>query len=111
MVFGSLVDHTRKKRVMLASSAASVVLYGAALATYLVAGEAAVTRVSGHGLWLFILVVMLGVIGGNIRLLALPTLVTAMVEPERRDRANGLVGMVARVGFLLTSGLSGFLVA
>lgn len=109
--FGSLVDHHRKKRVMLASSAASLALYAAALATYALAGEEAVTRVEAPGLWLFILVVMLAVIAGNLRLIALPTLVTAMVEPERRDRANGLVGMVTGIGFLLTSGLSGFLVA
>src|SRR3546814_16189869 len=51
------------------------------------------------------------VICGNIRMIALPTLVTALVEEDRRDKANGLVGMVTGMGFLLTSGISGFLVA
>src|SRR3546814_9253198 len=54
---------------------------------------------------------MLAVICGNIRMIALPTLVTALVEEDRRDKANGLVGMVTGMGFLLTSGISGFLVA
>jgi len=109
--FGSLVDHNRKKRIMLASSAASFVLYGASLAAYALAPEAALAQVEGATLWGFILLVMLGVICGNIRMIALPTLVTVLIPEERRDKANGLVGMVTGVGFLLTSGISGFLVA
>lgn len=109
--FGSLVDHHRKKRIMLASSAGSFVLYGASLAAYVLSPEEAITQVAGSGLWLFILLVMLAVICGNIRMIALPTLVTALIEEDRRDKANGLVGMVTGIGFLLTSGISGFLVA
>jgi DHA3 family multidrug efflux protein-like MFS transporter len=41
----------------------------------------------------------------------LPTLVTALVPEDRRDKANGLVGMVTGIGFLTTSAISGFLVA
>ncbi len=54
---------------------------------------------------------MLGVIVGNIRMIALPTLVTLLVPADRRDKANGLVGMVSGIGFLTTSAISGFLVA
>ena len=109
--FGSLVDHNRKKRIMLVSSAASFVLFGASLAAYAAVPEEALARVEGATLWGFILLVMLGVICGNIRMIALPTLVTALIEEDRRDKANGLVGMVTGIGFLLTSGISGFLVA
>jgi MFS transporter, DHA3 family, multidrug efflux protein len=109
--FGSLVDHHRKKMVMLASSAGSFLFYIAALALYALIPEAELTRLEGSGLWGFILVVMLAVICGNLRMIALPTLVTALIEKDKRDKANGLVGMVAGVGFLLTSGISGFLVA
>src|SRR3546814_708861 len=109
--FGSLVDHHRKKRIMLASSAGSFVLYAGSLAAYMLAPEGALARVEGAPLWGFILLVMLAVICGNIRMIALPTLVTALVEEDRRDKANGLVGMVTGMGFLLTSGISGFLVA
>ena len=109
--FGSLVDHNRKKRVMLISSAASFVLYGLSLAAYALVPDEALARVEGPVLWAFILLVMLAVICGNIRMIALPTLVTALVEEDKRDKANGLVGMVPGIGFLLTSGISGFLVA
>src|SRR3546814_6249947 len=54
---------------------------------------------------------MLAVIAGNIRMIALPTLVTLLVPADRRDKANGLVGMVSGIGFLTTSEISGFLVA
>lgn len=109
--FGSLVDHHRKKRVMLASSAGSFLLYGLALAAYALAPKQELTRLDGITMWAFILLVMLAVICGNIRMIALPTLVTALIEEDKRDKANGLVGMVNGVGFLLTSGISGFLVA
>lgn len=109
--FGSLVDHHRKQRVMLASSAGSFVLYAAALAWLLAVPEAALTRQDSAVLWGFMTVVMIGVIIGNLRLIALPTLVTALIAPKDRDKANGKVGMVSGIGFLLTSGISGFLVA
>ena len=103
--FGSLVDHYRKKRIMLASSAGSFLLYAASLGTYAVVPEDEITRIDSVGLWGFIVIVMLAVICGNIRLIALPTLVTVLVPEERRDKANGLVGMVTGIGFLLTSGI------
>ncbi|MBI2261703.1 MAG: MFS transporter [Caulobacterales bacterium] len=108
---GSLVDHHRKKRVMLGSSMASFALYGLSLAAHELASEGALADVSGAPLWLFIGLVMSGVIAGNVRSIALPTLVTLLIPEDRRDRANGLVGMVTGIGFLATSAVSGFLVA
>ena len=109
--FGSLVDHHRKRSVMIVSSAASFILYGASLALYESTPEQRFADVEQLSLWLFILVVMFGVIAGNIRTIALPTLVTALVPEEGRDKANGLVGMVTGIGFLTTSAISGFLLA
>jgi DHA3 family multidrug efflux protein-like MFS transporter len=109
--FGSLIDHHRKKRMMLASSACSLVLYAASLLAYAMLPHDALSQVDGVELWLFVLLVMLGVICGNIRMIALPTLVTALIEEGKRDKANGLVGMVTGIGFLVTSAFSGFLVA
>ncbi|MFM7404126.1 MAG: MFS transporter [Erythrobacter sp.] len=108
--FGSLVDHHRKRQVKLASSAGSFVLYAAALAGLLATPPADLAHTESAALWLFITVTMLGVIIGNLRLIALPTLVTALIAPEERDKANGKVGIVSGIGFLLTSGISGFLV-
>jgi DHA3 family multidrug efflux protein-like MFS transporter len=109
--FGSLVDHHRKKRVMLVSSVASLALYVVSFLVLRTAPEGRLADVSGVWLWAFIGVAMLGVIAGNIRSIALPTLVTALIPEDRRDRANGLVGMVTGIGFLTTSVISGLLVA
>jgi DHA3 family multidrug efflux protein-like MFS transporter len=109
--FGSLVDHYSKKLVMLGSSAVSFVLYAVSLLVLLLAPEGAMRDVASVWLWSFVLIVMFGVIAGNIRSIALPTLVTILIPEDRRDRANGLVGMVTGIGFLTTSVISGFLVA
>jgi DHA3 family multidrug efflux protein-like MFS transporter len=109
--FGSLVDHHRKKPIMLASSAASLILYAAALGVYGLTPPEALERTDSPALWGFIAIVLLAVIGGNIRMIALSTLVTVMIPAEERDKANGLVGIVGGVGFLVTSAISGFLVA
>ena len=109
--FGSLVDHHSKRLVMMGSSAVSMVLYAIGLVIYLLTPEPSFREVSSFALWALILVMMLGVIVGNIRSIALPTLVTLLIPEDRRDRANGLVGMVSGIGFLTTSVISGFLVA
>jgi MFS transporter, DHA3 family, multidrug efflux protein len=109
--FGSIVDHNSKRRVMLGSSIASFVLYSAALAVLFAAPAGSLEQVGSVWLWSLILLSMVGVICGNIRNIAIATLVTLMIPEDRRDRANGLVGMVSGVGFLTTSVISGFLVA
>ncbi len=109
--FGSLVDHHRKKTAMLGSSLASLGLYVLALAVHEAAPKGAIADVGRPWLWVFIGLCMLGVIAGNIRGVALPTLVTILIPEDRRDKANGLVGMVSGIGFLTTSVISGFLVA
>ncbi len=109
--FGSIVDHNPKRLAMLGSSLVSILFYAAALVVLLAAPDGAMRDVASAWLWGFVLLVMLGVIAGNIRSIALPTLVTILIPADRRDRANGLVGMVTGVGFLTTSVISGFLVA
>ena len=109
--FGSLVDHHGKRNMMMVSSIASLTLYALALAGYMIDPDIRSAKVASVTLWLFILVSMFAVIVGNIRMIALPTLVTLLVPEDRRDKANGLVGMVSGIGFLTTSAISGFLVA
>ncbi|GGJ50744.1 MFS transporter [Sphingopyxis bauzanensis] len=109
--FGSLVDHHRKRSMMLVSSLVSLAIYAAALGAYALDPGIRVATTTSVTLWLFVLLTMLGVIVGNIRMIALPTLVTLLVPADRRDKANGLVGMVSGIGFLTTSAISGFLVA
>lgn len=109
--FGSLVDHHRKRAMMIASSVASLAAYGLALAAYWLFPAIDNARIDSVALWVFVLITMAGVIIGNIRMIALPTLVTLLIPEDRRDKANGLVGMVGGIGFLTTSAISGFLVA
>ncbi|HZA05844.1 MAG TPA: MFS transporter [Propionibacteriaceae bacterium] len=109
--FGSLVDHHRKKTVMQASTLISLVLYLAAFVLYQLTPKEVFTDPASVRLWIFIVVSMLGVIAGNVRTIALMTLVTVLFEADRRDRANGLVGTTSGVTFLITSVISGLLVA
>ncbi|GHA37130.1 multidrug resistance protein [Devosia pacifica] len=109
--FGSIVDHNPKKTAMLGSGVVSALFYLASLGILLLEPEGAFTDPYGPYLWGFVLMVMLGVIAGNIRSIALSTLVTILIPEHERDKANGLVGMVSGIGFLTTSVISGFLVA
>ena len=108
--FGSLVDRHPKRAVMLASSAVSQLLYTAALAGYLVTEPGTFTDPASPVLWALVLLLMGGVIVGNLRAIALSTLVTLLIPADGRDRANGLVGTVNGVSFLVTSVISGLLV-
>lgn len=109
--FGSLVDHHRKKTVMQASSLVSLAFYAVAFTLYQLTSEQTFANPASVMLWVFIVVSMFGVIAGNIRSIALMTLVTVLIPEDRRDRANGLVGTTMGVSFLVTSVISGLLVA
>lgn len=109
--FGSLVDHHKKKTMMMVSSWLSLALYAVSLAVYLVSPPEAFRDPGSVILWLLIALLTLGVIVGNIRTIALPTLVTILIPEDRRDKANGLVGTASGVSFLVTSVISGLLVA
>ena len=109
--FGSLVDHHKKKSIMMASVVASLFFYAIGFAVYVLAPENAFKDVASVWLWLMVAPLMLGVIAGNIRTIALPTLVTILIPEDHRDKANGLVGTTSGVSFLVTSVISGLLVA
>lgn len=107
---GSIVDHNKKKTTMLISSVISLISFAIGFFIYITVGESAFTSVTSPTLWVFILVLMVGVIAGNLRNIVLPTLVSILVPEKKRDRANGMVGTVTGVGFLVTSVISGILV-
>jgi MFS transporter, DHA3 family, multidrug efflux protein len=109
--FGSLVDHHHKKTVMQWSAAVSLLLYAGCLAIYLPTPDATFRDPGSVRLWVFIVLLMLGVVAGNLRTIAMPTLVTLLIPEDRRDKANGLVGTATGVSFLVTSVISGLLVA
>jgi MFS transporter, DHA3 family, multidrug efflux protein len=108
--FGSLVDHHRKKTMMIVSTVASLGLYALAAAVYWLGDQATFRDATSPRLWAFVLLLMTGVLLGNIRTIALPVLVTLLIAEDRRDRANGLVGTTSGIAFLITSAISGVLV-
>ena len=93
------------------SAAASLLLYAGCLAIYRTAPEATFRDPGSVRLWVFVVLLMLGVVIGNLRTIAMPTLVTLLIPEDRRDKANWLVGTATGVSFLVTSVISGLLVA
>ncbi len=108
--FGSIVDHQKKKTAMLLSNGLSLFFFSIVFVLYITAPSGTFTSLSNPLVWFFIPLTLFGVIAGNIRMIALPTVVTLLIPEKQRDKANGLVGTVSGVGFLVTSVISGFLV-
>ncbi|MFD1142362.1 MFS transporter [Larkinella insperata] len=108
---GSLVDHYRKKAVMMGSSLFSLGFYLLALLLYSVTPASVFSNPGSLTLWTFILLGLLGAIAGNVRTIAIATLVTLLIEEDQRDRANGLVGTANGVSFLVASLFSGLAIA
>ena len=108
--FGSLVDHNRKKEIMLISSIASLILYAISFVVYLLTPAESLKSISSVYLWVLIVFLLLGVIAGNIRNIAMPTLVTLLIPEENRAKANGLAGMIGGISFGVVSVISGILV-
>jgi len=107
---GSLVDRYHKKNVMLLSSLCSLGLYALAGITFVSTPPVVFTDASSVNLWIFIVLALVGAIAGNLRGIALLTLVTILVPEETRDKANGLVGTANGVGFLFASIFSGLVI-
>jgi DHA3 family multidrug efflux protein-like MFS transporter len=108
--FGNIVDHNQKKLVMLSSSAISLVAYIIGFFVYTAVPVSSFTQLTSPTLWLLVLVLLVGVIDGNIRTIALPTVITFLIPEDLRDKANGLAGTATGIAFLMTSVISGFLV-
>jgi DHA3 family multidrug efflux protein-like MFS transporter len=108
--FGSLVDNNKKKHIMTVSNAASMIFYAIAFLIYTNVDSNTFTQLNSSTLWIFSCIILLGVIAGNIRGIALPTVVTLLVPEKIRDKANGMAGTANGIGFMITSVISGFLV-
>ncbi|MCW4457472.1 MFS transporter [Microbacterium sp. MPKO10] len=107
MMFGTFVDRYRKHSVMVFSGAGTLVCFSLAGAMFLVFPESALLDLGGPWFWLFTLIILAGAVVEQLRNIALSTTVTLLVPPERRANANGLVGTVQGLAFLVTSVFSG----
>lgn len=108
--FGSLVDNYKKKSVMIASNIGSLILYIISFLIYTSVSGETFKNPANPMLWIFVITLMLGVMISNIRMIAIPTLVTILIPAKKRDKANGLVGTASGISFLVTSVISGVLV-
>lgn len=107
VVFGVIVDRTKKKAVMVLSSGITLVMYLLAGALYLSFPESVLVDWGGLWFWVFAGVILVGGVVENLRNIALSTTVTLLVPADRRDRENGLVGAVQGIAFMVTSVFSG----
>jgi DHA3 family multidrug efflux protein-like MFS transporter len=107
LVFGTIVDRHKKKRVMLASSAITLTAYLIAGILFVLFPKTALVDWSGIIFWLFAGIILIGGVVENMRNIALSTTVTLLVPKDSHDKANGLVGAVQGVAFLVTSVFSG----
>ena len=107
LVFGMIVDHNRKKNVMVASSVGGLVTYIMAGLLYLRFPESVLVDWNGVFFWMFAGIILIGGVVENMRNIALSTVVTLLVPKEGRDKANGMVGAVQGVAFMVTSVFSG----
>lgn len=107
MLFGTIVDRHRKHRVMVFSGALTLAAFGVAGVLWLLFPERALLDLGGPWFWIFAGVILAGAVVENMRNIALSTTVTLLVPEERRPNANGLVGTVQGLSFVVTSVFSG----
>ena len=107
LFFGTLVDHNRKKKIMVATTLFTLATYLVAGLVFLILPEENIANLASPAFWLFAGVILVGSVVENMRNIALSTTVTILVPKEKHANANGLVGTVAGVGFLVTSVFSG----
>lgn len=110
IVFGTFVDRHRKRAVFVFSSAVTAVAFVAAGVVYLWQPESALIDFGGPWFWVFCGFILFGAVVEQMRNIALSTTVTLLVPVERHANANGMVGTVQGLAFLVTSVFSGLAV-
>jgi MFS transporter, DHA3 family, multidrug efflux protein len=105
--FGTFVDRYRKLSVMRFAAAFTLVMFVLSGVMFLLTPASALLDLARPWFWVFTLVILIGAVVENMRNIALSTTVTILIEPDRRANANGLVGMVQGLMFIVTSLLSG----
>lgn len=105
--FGTIVDHHKKKTVMVVSTLITFVCFSIAGLVYLMFPERLLVDWSGWVFWLFAGIILAGGVIENMRNIALSTTVTLLVPKNNHDKANGMVGAVQGIGFIVTSVFSG----
>lgn len=105
--FGTVVDHHKKRSVMLFASVFTLVAFLFGALFYVMVPQDALLSLNQPWFWLFAGIILVGAVVENMRNIALSTVVTLLVEKDKRANANGLVGTVQGIGFIVTSVFSG----
>lgn len=108
--FGSWVDRSRKKQVMVVATTVTAVAFAASLVFFLIVPTAQILTVGSAAFWTFSTLVLVGAVVESARAITLSTCVTLLVDEPERAKANGQVGMVNGLGFAITSVFSGLAV-
>lgn len=107
IVFGTIVDHNKKKNVMVFSSVFTLAMFALAGVLYSLFPESTLVNIAEPMFWIFAGVILIGGVVENMRNIALSTTVTLLVPKEKHANANGMVGTVQGVAFMVTSVFSG----
>jgi DHA3 family multidrug efflux protein-like MFS transporter len=105
--FGTFVDRYRKLAVMRFAAGFTLAMFVLAGVIFLLTPTDWLLDLTQPWFWVLAVVVLVGAVVENMRNIALSTTVTILIEPDRRANANGLVGMVQGLMFIVTSLLSG----
>ena len=105
--FGTFVDRYRKLAVMRFAASFTLVMFALSGVMFLLTPAGRLLDLTKPWFWVFMLIILVGAVVENMRNIALSTMVTILIEPDRRANANGLVGMVQGLMFIVTSLLSG----
>ncbi|MBY0538655.1 MFS transporter [Patescibacteria group bacterium] len=108
-IFGPIVDRERKKSALIQSSIMSLIAYSIGALIYFSYPETTWQEPFSPILWTLIVVLMLGVVANNLRMIAQSTIVTMLFD-DNRDKANGLVGASMGLSFAITSVFSGLII-
>lgn len=107
LVFGTIVDHNKKKFVMVLSSTITLAAYLLAGLFFVIFPQDQLIDWYTAPFWLFALVILIGGVVENMRNIALSTTVTLLVPKDDHAKANGMVGATQGIAFLVTSVFSG----
>lgn len=107
MAFGTIVDRHRKHLVMVFAGVVTLIAFSIGGGLYLLFPESTLLDIGAPMFWLFSGVILFGAVIENMRNIALSTIVTLLIPTERHANANGLVGTVQGLAFMVTSVFSG----
>lgn len=108
-VFGGIVDRHKKHTAMVISNSLSLLSYTVGIIIFLSFPLEVFSTYKSLPLWTLVITLMIGTVAGNLRMIALSTLVSFLFT-DNRDKANGMIGAVNGVSFSITSVFSGLII-